>query len=570
MNNIQASSALDIIFSDSKIGLNNKKCILIDGNWGIGKTYFVHDYFKNNNKEYELIYISVFGKDSIKDIEKSMLFNLIPGLKNVKNNSIGVKVAKTLFNDMGDKFLGVSVENYVNSFSIEDVKWASKEKRIVICIDDIERKTESIEMKSLLGLIERASRNFDIIMIGNTNEIFKHDKDIFLKYKEKVVDHIIEFNKLNKSILDTILDTIMDNRCINLDEKDEIIDMYLEGNTGFGRPRFSDKDYKTHNIYNLRVFLKYIELIVRVKGHLVNNQLDKDVLEICKAVIYDYYFSKREVKRRSMNFDKYNIYKTISKIFLNEKIEIREFEAYLIANSEVKTDIRKIYNAYKLNETEFNNLIKKINQKAESRDKQYFIEQENVISIFNAISEVSQIDNRLAKSLFKTAVDLYDAKEGFYKKIEYSIWNSMDEYGNEIECKESVKKFIDDINKECKEKYEKHILIQLEESYINKNYEQMLFLLKSNELNDTKYFLEIFEYYYNQLIIKYSEPIVENIQNLIDKTQGEIVIDCLNKKKKDEDKFTGKKKIDYFIEYLDKKLESEARLEYEIQQAKGG
>lgn len=148
MNTAQASLALDIIFSDSKIGIYEKKCILIDGNWGIGKTYFVQDYFKSFSSEYDLVYTSVFGKESVRDIEKSMLFNLIPGLKNVKDESIGVKVAKNLLNDIGDKFLGVSVENYVNSFSIEDVKWTSPDKRIVICIDDIERKSESIEMRS--------------------------------------------------------------------------------------------------------------------------------------------------------------------------------------------------------------------------------------------------------------------------------------------------------------------------------------------------------------------------------------------------------------------------------------
>lgn len=563
MNTAQASLALDIIFSDSKIGIYEKKCILIDGNWGIGKTYFVQDYFKSFSSEYDLVYTSVFGKESVRDIEKSMLFNLIPGLKNVKDESIGVKVAKNLLNDIGDKFLGVSVENYVNSFSIEDVKWTSPDKRIVICIDDIERKSESIEMRSLLGLIERASRNFDIIVVGNTKEIAECDQEIFSRYKEKVIDHIIELNKLDK----TILYTIMKNISKTIDEEDVIINVYLEGNLGFGKPSSSDKGYKVGNIYNLRIFLKYVELIIRVKEHLVANKVGKEILEICKAVIYDIYFPEREGKRKSMNFDKYNIYKTIYKIHSNEEINENEFNEYLIAKSEVRADVVKIHNAYTLNEREFDELKKKIMMKSESRDMEYFIKQENIISIFSALNDVYKVDVDLAKSLLRNAVDLYDVNQGVHEKIKYSSWDDVDGFGNEIECKDIVKKFIDKINNTCKDKYETYILNQQQEAIMNQEYGRVLSLLKFNELNDKKRFIEIFDFYYNQLVITYSEESARSIENLIDKTESETANDYLKKKKKEEVEFTRKKKIDHFMEYLYRKMDHEARLEYEMEQA---
>ncbi|WP_324824799.1 P-loop NTPase fold protein [Sinanaerobacter sp. ZZT-01] len=562
MNTNQASLALEIIFSDSKIGINEKKCILVDGNWGIGKTYFVQEYFKSFSSDYDLVYTSVFGKESMKDIEKSMLFNLIPGLKNVKDESIGVKVAKTLLNDLGDKFLGVSVENYVNSFSIEDVKWTSPDKRIVICIDDIERKSESIEMKSLLGLIERASRNFDIIVVGNTKEIAECDQEIFSRYKEKVINHIIELNKLDKTILYTIIKNIPKT----VDEEDEIINVYLEGNIVFGKPRTSDKGYKVGNIYNLRIFLKYVELIIRVKEHLVANKLGTDILEICKAVIYDIYFPEREGKRKSMNFDKYNIYKSIYKIHSNEDIDKNEFNEYLMAKSEVRADVVKIYNAYTLNEREFDELKEKILMKSQSRDVEYFIKQENVISVFNALNDLYKVDEDFEKSLLKNAVDLYDESQGIHKKIKYSSWDDVDEFGNEIECRDRVKKFIDKINNTCKDKYETSILNQQQEAFTNQEYGRVLSLLKFNELNDKKRFIEIFDYYFNQLVITYSAEGAKSIEDLIDKTESETANDYLIEKKKEEVEFTRRKKIDHFMEYLDRKMEHEARLEYEMEQ----
>lgn len=78
--------------------LNNEfpnvyKCILISGDWGIGKTYFLKNVFL---KEREYIYISLFGSSSIEAIKTEIYSKL-----NKKCNMIG-KIKKVLYRADGN------------------------------------------------------------------------------------------------------------------------------------------------------------------------------------------------------------------------------------------------------------------------------------------------------------------------------------------------------------------------------------------------------------------------------------------------------------------------------------
>ena len=242
MNNLQAAKALDTILSSVSISFNNKSCIFIDGAWGIGKTTFIENYFSKNKIEYEFISTSVFGKSSVRDIEKSILIHSLPGLKKINEDNGFIKLTKNILNDVSDKFLGVSIDNYINSFSIDDIKLDTIDsRRKIICFDDIERKSGLIEMKDLLGLIERTSKNFDVLIIGNLEELNETndgiDNEIFNKYKEKVIDHVIKIDSIDRSTFNCIL------KSMNIKNKDEIINVYLNDNVAFGRAPSSKKKF---------------------------------------------------------------------------------------------------------------------------------------------------------------------------------------------------------------------------------------------------------------------------------------------------------------------------------------
>lgn len=558
MNNLQAAKVLDRIFSNASENYNNKSCVFIDGAWGIGKTYFINNYFSENKNNHELIYISVFGKNSVRDIEKSILIHSLPGLKKINEDNGFAKAAKILFNDISDKFLGVSIDNYINSFSIEDIKWNNiGDKRVIICFDDIERKSDSIEMKNILGLIERATKNFDVIMIGNSEELNEKDTELLNKYKEKVVDHIIKIDRIDRTTLSCIL------KSMNEEERNEIIDIYLSNNVAFGKALPPKKSFLNNRIHNLRIFIKYVELILRLEKYLEPYKVDEDILKMCKAVIYDHYFSDNDEKKYSLNFDKFNIYKTINKVLINEGIEKNDFQEYFVANSDVRKDIRSIYNAYRLSEGEFENLIKKIKFKIEDKDLEYFIQQENVISLVSALNEVKKLDKDIIKKLFIIAIDLYSPEKYMsHLKINYSKWNDFDNYGNEIECDKITQAFIEKINQKCVEKFRDYINNKLEEAKSAKNYDELLILYNFNEINRIEEFEEIFDYYFNQLVVRYTDEIYKKISNLINITKSEIISNFFCNRIKNETQITKIKKYEQFDILLEIKIQLEDQEEY--------
>ncbi|MBU3073871.1 P-loop NTPase fold protein [Clostridium estertheticum] len=558
INNLQAAKALDRVFNSEATTFKNTSCIFIDGAWGIGKTYFIQNYFSENESEFELVYVSVFGKNFVRDIEKSILIHSLPGLSKFNEDNGFIKVAKTFFNDMSGKFLGVSIDNYINSFSIEDIKWdTDSKKRKIICFDDIERKSESIEMKNLLGLIERASRNFDVLIIGNSEELNEIDGKILNKYKEKVIDHVFKIHTIDRSTLICIL------KSMKLEHRNEIIDVYLSDNVDFGKALSSKKSFLKNKIYNLRVFIKYVELILRLEKYLDSYKIGEDILKICKAVIYDYYFFDKDEKKNPINFDKFNIYKTINKILLNEDIEKDDFKEYFVDNSEVREDIKSIYNAYRLSEIDFKNLIKKIKIKMQHKDLKYLKKQENVISLVSALNESKMIDADIIKKMLETAVDLYSPEENIpYTKIDYLQWSNVDNYGNEIQCDKTIQLFIEKINQKCTEKFQHFINDKIEEIRSTKNYEELLILYNFNQINRIEEFEDIFDYYFNQLVVKYSNDISQKISNLISKTNSGLISTFFTNRIKNETQITKIKKYEMFDFELERKMQYESEEEY--------
>ena len=81
----------------------NNNALLITGEWGVGKTYFFNNILnkeiqktstkENENIKYTPIRISLFGVTSINDIEKRIILEIYPLLKNK-----GLKIGNGLLN----------------------------------------------------------------------------------------------------------------------------------------------------------------------------------------------------------------------------------------------------------------------------------------------------------------------------------------------------------------------------------------------------------------------------------------------------------------------------------------
>ena len=80
-------------------------------------------------------------------------------------------------------------------------------KDTLICLDDIERKSNSLPMSEIMGLVNylRNERKCQVVMVLHNEQ--SEDKDYFDKHKEKVFDELLV---LDDSL--SIIKNIVDNR----------------------------------------------------------------------------------------------------------------------------------------------------------------------------------------------------------------------------------------------------------------------------------------------------------------------------------------------------------------------
>ncbi len=194
---------------------------VVKGKWGVGKTYFWNEYINNYIKspqceQVAYSYISLFGKTSLKDVKQSIFHSSKPikseGIIDSNFDSSFEEESK-IFNRL--PWVRGAVEKskrnapllgWLTKFS-KDAPFvkqyatliASMEygmvNNYVICIDDIERKSEALTVKEVMGLVDELAqrKSCKVILIFNEKSLdSEKDKDDFNKYREKVVD--IELN----------------------------------------------------------------------------------------------------------------------------------------------------------------------------------------------------------------------------------------------------------------------------------------------------------------------------------------------------------------------------------------
>lgn len=207
--------------------------IALTGEWGIGKTHFWKSFYKKNHNKFKTnkySYISLFGIDSLESFKYQIAINTHDTNKKTDN----LLSIKKLFSYIKDKITFPKIEvkgftlavtqtmiNSIISNFIEDT---------VICIDDFERKSDKLDAREIMGLINflKEEKKCKIIMI--LNEKKSKESEIFAEYKEKVFDYILNMDN-NLSIIKSII------------KNNEVIEIY-------------ERFYTTIKIKNLRFYMK--------------------------------------------------------------------------------------------------------------------------------------------------------------------------------------------------------------------------------------------------------------------------------------------------------------------------
>lgn len=229
-----------------------KQCLAILGSWGCGKTYFWKQIEKEitlnfNNKK--VIYIDLFGKESYKQVIEEIVVSLHGNYNNITKKTF--KGLEGLIKGVSGGLINIDSDVIFSFLKKEDFK------KIIVCLDNIERKSDNLPLKEILGLVNllKEEKECNVVMILNKDELQddnsdnnKEDKqdakDWYQEYKEKVIDY--EYIKDNNEIAKDII-------IEKLKVQDEALKDDLK-NIIFTH-------YKEHLNNNLRLLLKSLEHI---------------------------------------------------------------------------------------------------------------------------------------------------------------------------------------------------------------------------------------------------------------------------------------------------------------------
>ncbi|MDF1642850.1 MAG: P-loop NTPase fold protein [Pseudomonadales bacterium] len=207
--------SLDVFFA------GDMQVAVVKGKWGVGKTYFwnayIKDYIKSSQcEQVAYSYISLFGKTSLKDVKQSIFHSSKP----IKSESVvddsfdsSFEEESKIFNrlpwirDAVDRSKrNAPLLSWLTKFS-KDAPFLKQYSTLiasmeygmvcnyVVCIDDIERKSEALTVKEVMGLVDELAqrKSCKVILVFNEKSLDSDkDKEDFNKYREKVVD--IELN----------------------------------------------------------------------------------------------------------------------------------------------------------------------------------------------------------------------------------------------------------------------------------------------------------------------------------------------------------------------------------------
>lgn len=185
-----------------------KRAVLIDGDWGCGKTYFVKEilmhrlngtdeYHKShsNDKTYFTVIVSLYGISSIEAIQTQMYTSFFEAYLSstieLNNNRIikkhnrklvsAVKYTSlfgpTLIKGISSR-LGIEAAITEASNQASEIVLSSNKKEIVIIFDDLERCR--VDILELMGFLNNLCENngYKIIIVANEKEIYKKGNEI--------------------------------------------------------------------------------------------------------------------------------------------------------------------------------------------------------------------------------------------------------------------------------------------------------------------------------------------------------------------------------------------------------
>lgn len=469
-------------------------CILINGDWGIGKTHF----FENEYLKYkEYISVSLFGLNNIEEFKAEISAKLNKVLNFLKENFWN-KIHKNVSIKLPVVGASVSIPYWKTDIEKAITRKCKKEKFTVI-IDDLERKSSNINMEDVLGIIETISKikNIKIVIIANENEINENDRKIYDSFKEKVIQKVYNVNKYSEQAPNSIIEKILKSS-LSYDKYKLLKNIILD----------ETAKHKVNNLRTLEKGCKFIKLIM--KNINLRDLSDKEVKDI---IIASYAVVIEEVEKKYISLEYENLEQERNKDnnltynFLNlDLIEkegnlptyciIKNYfnENFFVSNkTTVVNSLFDIYRDIDVNENfnRINKFYKDFREidKTDNKDLFYLSEEDlkdKIKSFYNDcvlnVNPVLDVNNWFKKlnEIYTYASiigiqnifcdeEVSKAMNLYLEKLETkgSLFNLIDRHIGSVISEEKVKFYNDELNKKIIEKYYNKIVDEIIEQ-INK------------------------------------------------------------------------------------------------------
>lgn len=187
---------------------SNSRSVLIDGPWGCGKTYQVKQYLKKNKKlrrkRKKVYYISLFGKETIDEINTELYKEVKPGLFTTRKvSSYGFSLVSKVFVPIPAVSCFSGLAESIG-FAINDIGSKNISGNKIVIFDDLERIDENLSYISLLGYMYSLFRSkIRIICLASSENIKGVRKEEFDDFKEKIFDKVHVINESDIEIVST-------------------------------------------------------------------------------------------------------------------------------------------------------------------------------------------------------------------------------------------------------------------------------------------------------------------------------------------------------------------------------
>lgn len=165
--------------------------ILINGEWGIGKTHFLKKEFKSFYTDANHFYMSVLGLNSLQDFKDRMLsityLNKPSGIDELGDLTSS---AASLFSQ--EESAGKLTEQVISFFSGAMREFVLKDLKGIFIIDDLERIDQPLRDEIATYCLQsyQSDSQLDFILVGN----FSNQSHAALSHKEKIVSDEIYFS----------------------------------------------------------------------------------------------------------------------------------------------------------------------------------------------------------------------------------------------------------------------------------------------------------------------------------------------------------------------------------------